>query len=296
MEMQFAERHKEKFLTLESSGNSDANVFEVGFQECRPGMIFENYIPPHNVLHFIVQGTGTFKVRNEEYVVGPGQGMFSPKDTPVTYHASEEDPWYYAWFHFSGLKFAEYLNLLNINSRTPIYRVENPVYCAQRIESLYREYIGGGNRLVQEAKALGICYDLFSQLLLDNEQRTTIYSMEASQQAQYVERAIQYMRGHLGEGILVTQISSAIGLNPNYLSALFKDETGLSLQQYLIRLRLQTALTLLTESNISVAEVAVQVGYKSSAAFCKAFHQLYGITPESGRHNELGFASRRIGL
>lgn len=296
MKVQVEEQYKEKFLTIESSGNSDANVFEIGFQSCRPGGIFENYIPPHNVLHFIVRGTGTFKVRNEEYTVGAGQGMLSPKNTPVTYHPSEKDPWCYAWFHFSGVKFGEYLNLMNINSRTPIYNISDPTYCMQRIEKLRNKYINGGSRLAMETEALSVCYDLMARLLTDNEQRTTIYSLESSQQMQYVEKAIQYMREHLGEGILVTQISSVIGLNANYLSSLFKDATGLSLQQYLIRLRLQTALAMLTEDKISVAEVAARVGYKSSASFCKAFHQIYGITPESSRHDLLGFAGRRIGL
>ena len=283
---------EEKFLTLESLGNSDANVFEIGFQDCSSNRLCENYIPPHNVVHFIVKGHGIFKVKNTEYEVGPGFGMFSPKDVPVTYHTSEDDPWYYVWFHFSGIKFAEYLNQMNINTRSPIYKVSNAEYCRQRIETMYHQYGNCTDKTLVEAQALSLCYDLFARLMEDNPQRT-VYSHEETQQVKYVEQSIQYMRGHVHEGIKVTQVSSAVGLNSNYLSALFKDETGLSLQQYLIRLRLQTAMQILSDSDLSIAEVAAMVGYQTSAAFCKAFHALYGITPESGRKRGFGSGKAR---
>ena len=273
----------EKFRSLKGSGNSDANLFEVGFQECKPGHYVPNYIPPHNVLHFIISGKGVFKVRNKEYIVEPGSGMFSPQNVPVTYHADKEDPWVYAWIHFSGARMEEYLNRISINSKFPIYQVRDAQECKNLIIWMYDYLAVHHDPLMVDIHSLRLCYDLLAHIVEDNPNRHMTYTSSERQQLKYVEQAIVYMQTHLGEDIKVPEIASNIGLNSNYLSGLFKTETGMSLQQYLIRMKLQSSIYLLMDTDLPISLIAQQVGYGSTAAFCKAFRNMYGKAPTEGR-------------
>ncbi|CAH0536052.1 AraC family transcriptional regulator [Vibrio marisflavi] len=76
----------------------------------------------------------------------------------------------------------------------------------------------------------------------------------------------------------INQLGSKVGLSGRSVSRLFKQETGLTFQQWRQRVRLSTALTWL-ESGVSVTEVAVSCGYDSLSAFVVAFKSQFGQTP-----------------
>ena len=73
-------------------------------------------------------------------------------------------------------------------------------------------------------------------------------------------------------------IQKAANLNRQYMSALFKRQEGISIQQYIIRVRMERALTLLKQG-ISVTETARLCGYESIYAFSKAFKREIGVSP-----------------
>lgn len=271
------------FQPLTSFGNSDANLYEVGYQHCDPGYSITDYLPPHHVIHFIVHGHGWMRTGGRTYELGPGEGMFSTKHVPVDYIASKTDPWYYVWLHFSGVKLEKYLHEIRLSKRSPIFRVDDPAYCGRQIEDLFRVATQCEDQIRVEAYGLGVCYGLFAQVLQANQNAGASAEEAERPQAAYVERAIHYIGEHLGEELRMTQVASAVGLNPNYLCSLFRTETGLSIQEYMIRLRMQTARRLLMDVDNSVADVARMVGYKNSASFCKAFKKTYHITPGTYR-------------
>lgn len=75
-------------------------------------------------------------------------------------------------------------------------------------------------------------------------------------------------------------IAELVHLNPNYLSRLFKLETGESLTGYLIDVRMQKAKELLmVQTELKVYEVAEQIGYQDSTYFTKLFKKMNGYTP-----------------
>jgi len=76
----------------------------------------------------------------------------------------------------------------------------------------------------------------------------------------------------------INQLGNKVGLSGRSVSRLFKQETGLTFQQWRQRLRLSAALTWL-ESGSSVTEVAINCGYDSLSAFVVAFKSQFGQTP-----------------
>ncbi len=77
----------------------------------------------------------------------------------------------------------------------------------------------------------------------------------------------------------LTSVSAEVGLNSTYLSSYFKEQTGENFQSYLARIRLEASLSLLVDSELSVNEAAVQVGYSNTAVYIRNFKKVYGVTP-----------------
>lgn len=78
-------------------------------------------------------------------------------------------------------------------------------------------------------------------------------------------------------------IASALHYSPNYLSSVFKKETDESLNTYIIRLRIEAAKELLTNSAMKSTEIAMNTGFSSSSYFAFSFKKLEGLSPREYR-------------
>ncbi len=98
-----------------------------------------------------------------------------------------------------------------------------------------------------------------------------------------IESIRQYVDNNLSADLSRDTIAGTIGVNPEYLSRLFRKDTGLSLMEYIKRRRIVKARELLKDSEISVTQVAASCGFNSLPYFCKTFHQETGCTPKEYR-------------
>lgn len=102
-----------------------------------------------------------------------------------------------------------------------------------------------------------------------------------------VSRAIsdimRYMQLHYAENLSIEQLAGIAYFTPNYLSSLFKRETGQTIGQYLSRLRIQAACHLLRQSHESVQIIGEKVGYRDVRHFSKVFCREMGVTPSEYR-------------
>jgi YesN/AraC family two-component response regulator len=87
------------------------------------------------------------------------------------------------------------------------------------------------------------------------------------------------MKENYMRSISLDRISKDIYLSPVYLSKIFKEETGESPINYLIKIRLDKAKELLDEGGLSVKVVAKMVGYDDPYYFSKLFKKYHGCAP-----------------
>lgn len=97
--------------------------------------------------------------------------------------------------------------------------------------------------------------------------------------------AIEYMKFHLTMDVSVDSVAAAVHMSKHYFSRLFKEHTGLSPHDYLVKLRLDLAKHLLTSTEMSVRDIAFEVGYKSDMGLITAFNEKVGTSP--GRYRRL---------
>ncbi|HHT57841.1 MAG TPA: helix-turn-helix transcriptional regulator [Herbinix luporum] len=103
-----------------------------------------------------------------------------------------------------------------------------------------------------------------------------------------VKKIINYLNENYNKKISLEQLAHNMYLSPVYISKIFKEETGESPINYLIKIRLEKAKDiLLKDVNSSIKNIANQVGYEDAYHFSKLFKKYYGISPLHYRKKEL---------
>lgn len=109
-----------------------------------------------------------------------------------------------------------------------------------------------------------------------------------------VRGLIRYIDQHLDEDISVSSIADLVGLNQDYLTRMFKKNTGLSLKRYIVNQKMEAAKNLLVTTNLSVTLICERVGYVNYSNFIRAFRQIVGCTPSEYRKmKESGLSDSR---
>jgi two-component system response regulator YesN len=107
---------------------------------------------------------------------------------------------------------------------------------------------------------------------------------ESRQEHRVVETVKAYIHRHYTEEMELNRLAEEVFLTPSYLSKLFKTETGETLTDYHISVRIERAKELLKESLfLKTYEVGEKVGYFDPAYFNKIFKKVVGCTPKEYR-------------
>lgn len=96
-------------------------------------------------------------------------------------------------------------------------------------------------------------------------------------------QARQLVEARFLEELQVADVATAVSLSQFHFARLFKAAFGESLYQFIKRLRLDEARFRLMESDLSVTEVSLQVGYSSLSSFINAFRRRFGMSPSQYR-------------
>ncbi|MDR3592103.1 MAG: helix-turn-helix domain-containing protein [Negativicutes bacterium] len=94
-----------------------------------------------------------------------------------------------------------------------------------------------------------------------------------------IKKAVQYVNYHYKENIKLTDVANHVHLNPSYFSFLFKKGTGAGFIDYVLDLRIEESKDLLVNTEKSINEIAVAVGFTSQSYFARIFKQRTGRTP-----------------
>lgn len=98
-----------------------------------------------------------------------------------------------------------------------------------------------------------------------------------------VSTAARFVQDHFKEPIGLTEAAQAAGVNPTYLSYLFRREMGIGFANFLLNQRIGCAMELLRHTNLKVREVAEQSGFHDYHYFAKAFKKMNSLSPAEYR-------------
>jgi two-component system response regulator YesN len=133
-------------------------------------------------------------------------------------------------------------------------------------------------------------YDESSDLGVPGEP-TAINPSAAEEPSSYlIKKAIHILTTRYREDLHLTDIAGELFITPNYLSRLFRQETGKSFVELLSEIRMDNARTLLlSEDRMKIYEVGSAVGYSNPRYFSEWFHKNTGMSP--GEYRNLHYRS-----
>ncbi|MDR2103886.1 MAG: AraC family transcriptional regulator, partial [Treponema sp.] len=101
-----------------------------------------------------------------------------------------------------------------------------------------------------------------------------------------IQKIKSIIKQQLDKEISLRMISEKVGLNHQYLSALFKNRTGKNFSKYVTEKRIEKAKQLLQETNLKIYEIAELSGYHSIKHFTNAFRSMEGCSPSEFKNRE----------
>ncbi|MDR0862182.1 MAG: helix-turn-helix domain-containing protein [Oscillospiraceae bacterium] len=100
-----------------------------------------------------------------------------------------------------------------------------------------------------------------------------------------VFKITNHIKKNCAEKLSLDLLAREVYLSKSYLSSIFKQETGMSLTEYITKVRVEKSKRLLTEENISLSAIASQCGFKDQSYFTKVFKKETGKSPKKFRNN-----------
>lgn len=248
-----------KPILLENRQLQDINPRVCGIHICEKGEIN----PPHHiqryVLHYVTKGRGRYQCNDREYAVAAGDIFLCRRGDYTCYTADREDPFTYIWVSFAcSQSFARLLNWELLH--------------APWAESYFLQIPECETAAVPEWVICGALYGFFDQLAARQPPQDRPGS-------DYVSRALNYIHANYPEALRVADMAQDLGLSRNHFSRVFKEQVGLSPQEYLVAYRLKKAAQLLTQEHISQKEAAHRVGYPDICSFSRMFRRKHGMSP-----------------
>ncbi len=103
-----------------------------------------------------------------------------------------------------------------------------------------------------------------------------------------IQKAMEFVHEHMKEPITRDQVAKVVGISPSHFSVLFKDVTGQTFTDYLMRVRIEEARRLLGRPEFNISQISHEVGFNDESYFSFTFKRLTGVTPSHYRLNLQG--------
>ncbi len=142
---------------------------------------------------------------------------------------------------------------------------------------------------IQKAELMGSYEGLAGlslQMALDYAKKVAVLQC-GDKNRKLIRQARQYILEHINERITTGQLADAAGRNRSYLCSCFKEETGLSVNSYITKIKMDEAKRLLRFTDKSLCAIAEHLGYSSQSYFQNVFKKTFGVTPMEYRSQHI---------
>ena len=229
-----------------------------GYEESRPFHRVGPKVRTHWLLHYVTKGRGFFSIGGKTHEVEAGCLFVIPPYTQISYWGDEEDLWDYIWvgFHLAGQAPAAL--------KQPVIRCPDAGEVFEKMKTCKGRFLPLSACILELFEVLGA----------------------GSADLDYVTRALSCIHAEYDHDLTVEQLAKRLGLDRSYFSDLFRERTGETPGQYLIRLRMNKAAELMAQHGYTPTLAAQSCGYPDLAQFSKRFKAQFGISPRQYRGQE----------
>lgn len=265
-----------KAFVLESSVINSCQLGLLYYGKSRvpipPGNVHGPILESNYLFQYCMAGRGEIEMDGRRFPLKKGDCVVTYPGQLRTERADPQESWSFMWFSVQGTSAEVFFEQIGMTKESPVLKDVSK----SKLPSLLDDFISHADAVGFQADFL-----LCGKLLTFFDECLKLKQVQQVQKPcdRYVAQAVYYLEMHYAESsITIGDLARYLGLNRSYLYELFKAQMGISPQEYLTRLRIQKACTLLQLPQVSVTSAALSVGYEPSV-FTKTFKRSMGITP-----------------
>jgi AraC family transcriptional regulator of arabinose operon len=265
------------------------NIANIGLFRTERLWAHKERLLDHDVMIFVRKGFVHIIEEDKEYHIQPGQVFFMKHGLRHFGHLKTPEGSEWNWITFvpqepfdeNGLELGHYdqdhcmdpsLVITQAIIRLKLIEVDDIQRMCARMNVLWNHYINRTSHdwLKLNLGIMELLVDLHHQESQDHEDINML-----------VMEVKKYVSAHIYMDINGDGIKQALNMNYSYLSRVFTQETGMTIQKYIMHQKVKEAIRLFSEKNKNVSEVSDLLGYKSPYYFTRVFKKMTGYTPSS---------------
>lgn len=255
------------------TNNIELSIFNCGTERCAPGHTWGPGIRDHYLIHLVIAGKGIFEVGGRTWEVAKGDLFFARPSQLIRYTADEQQPWEYSWVGFNGACAHTLTAQLPFSDEAPVHHAQEPDVMYKALRNIFD---ARGMQPQDEAAMVGYLYLFIAALMRETRAANP---RAASSSSQYVLNAIKYIQFNYSHDISIDDVAKSVGVSRSHLYRVFMLNVGKSPIDYLTEYRINEACKLLRSGTLSIAEVAVSVGFFDQFYFSRVFKRARGVPP-----------------
>ncbi|MCE3201178.1 AraC family transcriptional regulator [Paenibacillus sonchi] len=248
-----------------------------------PGHKIGPSVHDYYLIHTVLDGGGSFQSstvtqqcrKGDTFVIFPGS-LFS-------YQADEHNPWHYVWVALQGTVVSGLLSDIGITRERPLLYTENTSELHSLYERIRSCFKQSAYPRLESLEASG-----WTRLLLHHFGQDNLALLPARPKElpeiidRQIDQAIRWISLQFHQQISIDHMAATLGYHRAHLSKAFKQKTGLSPKQYLLKMRLDKAKSLLS-GTLTIDQVASSVGFNDALYFSRQFRKFSGMSPSEYR-------------
>ena len=224
-------------------------------------------------IEYVTGGVGHVRIDGQELTLRAGDTYYLPQGHNHCYWSDRQEPWEKIWVNFRGAYADGLAALCGVGG---IYRYQG----LDTSDLLLRFQYYATHR--EPEYAAEQCVALLAQLFYRMACRVSTPLQEPQTP---VRKMLLYLEQHATEPITLEKIAAACGKSPSQAERLFRRETGSPLYRYALDRKIAIARQLLTETGMSVREIADYLSFSDEFYFSGLFRRKVGMSPTGYRES-----------
>jgi len=241
----------------------------MGTDFCHESFYIKRVQSDVSVLAYVISGHGVITIDKKVYHPSKGDIFILPINSCHEYHVDGREPWAFMWFNIKG-------KLLPI--LLEVYNLENKYICEYcNVEQLFKKAIavafeGSTDIHLQHKEIVSIIFNII----------TEIAETVRTQKLDYSDNVLiikNYLDNHIDKTISLDDLSIYVAMSQRNMNRIFKKEVGLTVYDYFLNKKIQLIKTMLTNTNLTLKEIAYRLNFSDVYYFSNLFKKKTGYSP-----------------
>jgi AraC-like DNA-binding protein len=233
------------------------------------------------IFQYTLKGEGEITIDNQTTRLKTGEAFFVNVPSNHQYYFPEDsEEWEFIHITLYGQEALRSFEEI-IKSNGYILKLDKESTPIQIIFNLYHEVVNNGISDVYQASSNAYAFLMELKRTLQSKGKAGV----SKKYPKSIEKAIEFIHDNYSRPLALDEIVEASGVSKYHFSRLFNDTMNITPLNYVVKIRMQKAIRLLKNEDLTIEEISQQVGYANGNYFSKAFRSVFGVSPGKYRNN-----------